>query len=311
MKKLALLLGLSWGVIAQTFPINSTIWLKATSTDPGCTTTAHIGKTWFDNTTTTTAYKVCVAISATPGWMTVGTGGGTPGGLDTAVQFNDTLAFGGDATNFYYNKTTHVLTATGGYASGTGAFVGTGAVGAMGTICSGTPASGNFCFGVDSTGKNFQVKDDTAAISGTVYPNSGASHHFLTAISVNGVVSDAAIAASDLPASNLPTPGTTVDLTGAKHGYCIVSGGAGTCTPPTPAAGYEYCARNGNNQTNVITLAAVTNVYYEKTDRSGYGTVSYKLVSGGAATDQICILGLDATHYLVMNSTGTWTDTAP
>lgn len=32
-----------------------------------------------------------------------GGGGGTPGGSDTAIQFNDSSAFGGDATNFSWN----------------------------------------------------------------------------------------------------------------------------------------------------------------------------------------------------------------
>ena len=38
-------------------------------------------------------------------------GGGTPGGTDTQVQFNDSSAFGGDA-GLTYNKTTDTLTAT-------------------------------------------------------------------------------------------------------------------------------------------------------------------------------------------------------
>ncbi len=40
-------------------------------------------------------------------------GGGTPGGSDTQVQFNDAGAFGGDA-GLTYDKTTNVLTITGG-----------------------------------------------------------------------------------------------------------------------------------------------------------------------------------------------------
>lgn len=40
------------------------------TTDPGCTTTADIGKFWFDNTTTTTAMKVCVNIAGTLTWKT-------------------------------------------------------------------------------------------------------------------------------------------------------------------------------------------------------------------------------------------------
>lgn len=42
-----------------------------------------------------------------------GGGGGTPGGSDTQVQFNDAGAFGGDA-GLTYNKTSNVLTNTGG-----------------------------------------------------------------------------------------------------------------------------------------------------------------------------------------------------
>lgn len=37
--------------------------------DPGCTTTAHIGKIWFDNTTTTTAAKKCVNVAGTLTWV--------------------------------------------------------------------------------------------------------------------------------------------------------------------------------------------------------------------------------------------------
>ena len=46
-----------------------------------------------------------------------GGGGGTPGGSDTQVQFNDAGAFGGDA-GLTYNKTTDVLTAGGVNVSG-------------------------------------------------------------------------------------------------------------------------------------------------------------------------------------------------
>lgn len=49
------------------------IQTDAQSTDPGCTATADIGKFWFDNTTTTTAVKVCKSVSAVVGWSTVTT----------------------------------------------------------------------------------------------------------------------------------------------------------------------------------------------------------------------------------------------
>jgi prepilin-type processing-associated H-X9-DG protein len=54
---------------------------------------------------------------------TAGGGGGTPGGTNTAVQFNNTGAFGGDATNFNYNSSTHQISASGGFVSGSGSIV--------------------------------------------------------------------------------------------------------------------------------------------------------------------------------------------
>jgi hypothetical protein len=46
-------------------------------------------------------------------WVSLGAGGGgTPGGSDTQVQFNDSSAFGGD-TGLTYNKTTNALTIDG------------------------------------------------------------------------------------------------------------------------------------------------------------------------------------------------------
>jgi hypothetical protein len=44
--------------------------------------------------------------------LTTGGGGGTPGGSDTQVQFNDAGSFGGDA-GLIFNKTTNKLTVAG------------------------------------------------------------------------------------------------------------------------------------------------------------------------------------------------------
>lgn len=59
-----------------------------------------------------------------------GSGGGTPGGSDTQVQFNDSSAFGGDA-DFTWNKTTNLLTLTsGGIVLATGGALKTSTTGA-------------------------------------------------------------------------------------------------------------------------------------------------------------------------------------
>lgn len=50
-------------------------------------------------------------------WAAPSGGGGSPGGSDTQVQFNDSSAFGGDA-GLTYNKTSDVLSVTGGVDAG-------------------------------------------------------------------------------------------------------------------------------------------------------------------------------------------------
>jgi hypothetical protein len=58
--------------------------------------------------------------AATLVWLTSGGGGtGTPGGVDTYVQFNDAADFGGDE-DFTYNKTTNLLYVQGGVNLGSG-----------------------------------------------------------------------------------------------------------------------------------------------------------------------------------------------
>lgn len=58
-----------------------------------------------------TLNKATGAWSYSP-WLYAGGGGGTPGGLDTYMQYNDGGAFGGDA-GATYNETTNTLTLTG------------------------------------------------------------------------------------------------------------------------------------------------------------------------------------------------------
>jgi hypothetical protein len=53
--------GPSWTILWQQLPSS------ATSTDPGCTA---IGRPWFDTTTTTTVYKVCLNVAGTLTWVT-------------------------------------------------------------------------------------------------------------------------------------------------------------------------------------------------------------------------------------------------
>lgn len=101
--------------------------------------------------------------------------------------------------------------------------------------------------------------------------------------------------------------GTSVSLTSPREYYICTS--TCTVTPPVPAAGYEFCVRNGNNVATVITMAAIgSSARYENTANTAYGTAGTgTFVSGGAVGDKVCIVGLDSTHYLTVSYNGTWT----
>lgn len=111
-----------------------------------------------------------------------------------------------------------------------------------------------------------------------------------------------------LAAAVIPTAvGGSGSLSGAD-GYYICTGVC-TVTLPTPAAGFQFCIRNDSAVTTVITIAAISGVQFEKTTYNGYGTVTTgTMVSGGALGDKICLIGRDATHYLVGAFVGTWTN---
>jgi hypothetical protein len=65
---------------------------------------------------------------------------------------------------------------------------------------------------------------------------------------------------------------------------------------------------NGDNVSTVITMSALgSSARYENTARTAYGSAGTgTFVSGGAAADMACLLGLDSTHYLTTTSHGTW-----
>jgi hypothetical protein len=102
------------------------------------------------------------------------------------------------------------------------------------------------------------------------------------------------------------TTGTSVTLTAPSQIFVCTS--TCTITMPVPAAGYQFCVYNGDNVTTVITFAAIgSSARYENAARTAYGTAGTgTLVSGGAAKDYACLLGLDSTHYLFVSGNGTW-----
>lgn len=95
--------------------------------------------------------------------------------------------------------------------------------------------------------------------------------------------------------------------------YYIASGTNNFVLPtPSAAGGNQYCFKQANNATNVITIIPVhtSGVMIENQAHTGYCTADDKLVSGGGKTDQVCLVALDATHYEMFSAVGTWTCTA-
>ena len=108
-----------------------------------------------------------------------------------------------------------------------------------------------------------------------------------------------------------PVSGTSVTLVPGTASYVCST----TCTvtiPMPPVNGLvpnNFCIYNGDNVATVITLAALgSSGRYENTARTGYGTAGTGTFTvTGATKDSVCILGLDATHYITTSSNGTWT----
>lgn len=171
--------------------------------------------------------------------------------------------------------------------------------------------------GATTAGDYVQISSSTAGDchdGGAAYPTSGGDilGRVMSTNSGGGTYQmvwgslDVASKANPIPV-NLPTPGTTCTFSGAST-FCVCTGTC-TITVPVPAAGDQFCAMNDDNVTTVITLSAIgSSARYENTARTAYGTAGTgTLVSGGAVGDAVCIVGRDATHYLTVSHTGTWT----
>lgn len=93
----------------------------------------------------------------------VGGGGGSPGGTDTAVQFNNAGSFGGDATAFAWDDSTDSLTITGGADSTELITVGSGGNNVL--EVSGDGADNQIFIGANEASGFVAIESDTGGIS--------------------------------------------------------------------------------------------------------------------------------------------------
>lgn len=184
----------------------------------------------------------------------------------------------------------------------------TKSLGVIGSIVSGQTSTGTGAILLNGLTSG-TVTVTTADAAGTwtlkVPATAGTNLQFLQT-NGSGVTTWAGLVASQIPAVPL-TAGATASPTGTNN--FVVCTTTCTVTVPVPAAGAQLCVRNGMNVSTVITLSAIgSGAMYENTAGTAYGTAGTgTMVSGGAAGDRICIVGLDATHYLTQSFSGTWT----
>jgi hypothetical protein len=165
-----------------------------------------------------------------------------------------------------------------------------------------------------------------------VQVQAGTTHQFVTAIAATGVVSTAAIAAADVPAAlssttsvngtTIPstgtlavTPTTVVHSSGSPYTMTGLTGFYWNNTASTynwvldaPTAGKQYCFGNYRARTGALTITSTTSVYIVY--KGVLGTITTgALVSGGAAGDFVCLVGVDSTTYEVAGAGyGVWTN---
>jgi hypothetical protein len=197
-----------------------------------------------------------------------GGGGGTPGGANTNVQFNDAGLFGGTA-GLTFNKTTNAVATTGTF-SATGNITG-------GNLIAGTGASGNI------TGANVITANTVTATANITGGNILTSGLISAASVVGGVItgSSVSVTGAQTAASTVGgvITGSSVSVTGTQTAASTVGGVmTGSSVSVTGAV-------TGASLAGAITTAAQTNI-------TSVGTLSALSVTGNVQGGNLRTAGL-------------------
>lgn len=128
-------------------------------------------------------------------------------------------------------------------------------------------------------------------------------------ITTQGVISSGRV--DGLVGLTLSTAGspTTISSTNNKVAFYLNQGNSeanSVYTLPTAAAGLQYCVRNYTGIVQPIKFQ--TSAAGQYIDLDGTNTASGKAVkSSGALADSACVVGVDATHWILFQQCGTWT----
>ena len=268
-------------------------WSAINATPPNSTTavTSSTGTgTWRINVSAMTNVRVrcsaytsgtiVVKLSVGNGSASTGNGGGTPGGSNAQIQYNNSGAFGGAANTSLDSSGNAVFNTVGTGTAPTACGTATGCFGATGASTEGSQVAGQGYLRLDTNyWKVRHVNGTSTFFLGSNYSATGTG----------------AIGALD------STNGVSQTI------VCTATCSLTPLSPP--AAGYQLCVVMAAGVTGTITLNALGNsAMYGKTDGSAYGTAGTgTAVSGSATGNRICIVGRDSTHYEVTGSNGTFT----
>ncbi len=260
--------------------------------------------------------------------------GTQPAGVNTQVQFNDSGALGATSA-FAFNKTTNVLTVTGGFSTGSLTTTANAILNGNVTVANNTSLNANLTVANNASvnsnltvGGNLAVNGAFANISGNVvvtknvlvsgnlsvtgdivgatvtgtHYGSGAGLTSLTGGNVVGSVASA----------NISTRSSTVDVTNstADTVYYIT----GVTAPGTGATLYETTGVTFNASTKALTSGSIVTGALTVSSNANFSTstqtsrdvieqVSISTAPGG--TVQVNLIGAAITYY-TSNSSGNW-----
>lgn len=137
-----------------------------------------------------------------------------------------------------------------------------------------------------------------------------ASPGTLTAYMVSLLASGRVDGTVGMVISTADSPTTVTVASHGKHSYFMNIGNSDAnsiFTLPTAAAGIQYCFKNYTGISRVLTLQ--TSAAGQYIDNDGTLTATGGFVhTGGAAGDGACVVGVDATHWVLYVNKGTWSN---
>ena len=227
----------------------STKWQFTVNETPGIQPPLGYGSVSFSVTLTITGATQSISTqlnAAAPALGRSSGGGGTPGGSNTQMQFNDSSSFGGDP-DFLYVKGTHTHSTT---ASGVFDF---SAATITNFLFPATGFTNGHLLAVNKSGGTFSLADGGSAGSGTVTQSSSAQYQtaaFTTATNVTGI--------------GPGTSGQCYMSNGASANPSFQScGGSGTVTVSGSPAQYDSAYWTSGTNLTKVTAPTANGLYFK------------------------------------------------